>query len=187
MNDTSVKFFKDIDVKSLNINLDEKCIDTENKLMLSNRSTHRSSLYYLTSKDIRKVDNKYLIFKYDFGDVKKIIYSKSLLFIFSYNKLYKYDTLTFVVSDCCYPPQIVFKYNWEVSDVFLEKMFDDNLIIIGGVSEDTKSSKVMIYYVSEDKWITQEPLPNGITCEQLVVCLNTKILQYKMDRGCYFK
>ena len=110
LNDTSIKFFKDINIKSLNLNLDEKCIETESKLTLSN--TNILTLCYVTSSGICNARTNSVLFKYIFGNVYKIIYDKSLLFIFSYKKLYKFDTLKYVISECCYPPTIEFKHDW---------------------------------------------------------------------------
>ena len=138
-NDTSVKFLNKIDIKSLNITFDDTFINTESKIILNNKEI--VTMYYVKSEGIFNADTNCLLFKYNFGSVEKVIYVKNVLFIFSSaDKLYTYDTLTFVVSECCYPPQIEVTGDCKYSNVLLEKTGDGNLISIGGLS--TKILKV---------------------------------------------
>ena len=171
LNDTLAQFLKKIDIKSLNINLDETFINTKSKLTLSNKEI--LNLYNIKSDGIYNEISKCSISKYNFGDVTKVIYINNILFIFCSEKLYKCDILTFEITNCCPPQTSVYSGN-SFSDIFLEKTIDNNIIIIGGLSKYTKSSKVKIYHMSEDKWIDYEPLPDMIEAQQ--VCFGNMCL-----------
>ena len=150
--------------------------DYDNIIELSNIKYNRCTLYKVCEEGIYDVKTNNLLIKHDFKYISKVIYTKSKdLYILccSISKMYKYNKLNNIISECKYPQDYLFIEHPPT----INEMRNGNLISIGGysISESTAIDTVMIYDINSNDWLEGPTLPKEMS-EHTTIIDNNDII-----------